>query len=114
MLTVHGTPAEVWQAASNAGDYVPEAYASDGFIHTSIGAEALAGALNGHMRGDPRDYVALLIDLERVSAPWEIARYSGNGARYPHLHGRLNRDAVLAVVDVPRTDDDRFLPPAIA
>jgi uncharacterized protein (DUF952 family) len=114
MLTLHGTPADLWQAASNASDYAPEAYDSDGFVHTSIGAAALAAALNRYLRGDQRKYVALLIDLDRVTVPWEIAHYSGDAARYPHLHGRLDRDAVVAVVDVPRTADGGFLPPIIA
>ena len=110
MLTLHGAPAARWQAEA-ALDYRPESFAHDGFIHTSVGGEALAAALNRHAGTDERPYVALLIDLDRVRAPWEITRYSGTAALFPHLHGPLNRDAVVAVLELTRRADGAFLPP---
>ena len=111
MLTLHGTAAADWRAAESAAEYVPPAYAQDGFIHTSVGGAALAAALNRHLRADPRPYVALLIDLDRVPARWEIARYPGDPAEYPHIHGPLPRDAVVAVLPISRAADGAFLAP---
>jgi uncharacterized protein (DUF952 family) len=109
MFTLHGTALADWQTA--ADEYLPPAFAQDGFIHTSVGGEALAAALNRHLRGDPRPYVALLIDLDRVPARWEIARYPNDPAAYPHIHGPLPRAAVIDVLPIPRTADGEFLPP---
>ena len=109
-LTYHGAPAAVWEAASGA-DYTPEAFAADGFIHTSIGAATLCDALNRYYRDDDRPYVALLIDLGRVRAPWEIVRHADRDGEFPHIHGPLNRDAVLRVLPLGRAPDGGFLPP---
>src|SRR5579883_3150181 len=111
MLTLHATPAEVWQSAETLSEYLPEAYARDGFIHTTVGGAALATALNRFFHGDPRPYVALLIDLDRVTARCEIARYDGDPALYPHIHGPFSRDAVVAVLPIARAADGSFLPP---
>jgi uncharacterized protein (DUF952 family) len=112
LLTYHGTPCAVWEAAAGSPDYRPEPFESDGFIHTSIGAPVLAAALNRYYRDDPRPYVALVIDLDSVTARWDVARYDGVLGEFPHIHGPLNRDAVLRVVPLERGPDGEFLEPA--
>ncbi len=110
MLTYHGVPEAVWRAQSEAPAYLPEHFANEGFIHTSLDPQSLADALNRHYADDPRPYLALVIDLERVSAPWRISSQPAVGVDFPHIHGPLNRDAVTAVLPVPR-EAGRFLPP---
>jgi uncharacterized protein (DUF952 family) len=110
VLTYHGAPRSAWEAQPEA-DYLPEAFAADGFIHTSVGAETLAAALNRYLKDDLRPYVALLIDLDRVRARWDVSRYDGDLSDYPHIHGPLNRDAVLRVLPLRRGADGSFLPP---
>lgn len=111
MLTYHGAPRSAWETDSDR-DYLPEPFTTDGFIHTSAGAETLAAALNRYLKDDLRPYVALLIDLDRVQACWDVARYAGDAGEYPHIHGPLNRDAVVQVVPIERAADGSFLPPA--
>lgn len=113
MIALHGAPQEVWHASAERTEYLPEAFAQDGFIHTTVGAEALAGALNRYLRTDPRPYVTLLIELDRVAVRWVIARYPGDPAQYPHIYGPLPREAVLAVAPIPRAEDGTFLPPEL-
>lgn len=110
MLTFHGAPQSAWEATPDE-DYLPEAFATDGFIHTSVGAATLAAALNRYLTADDRPYVALLIDLDRVRSPWDVARYNGDPGEYPHIRGPLNRDAVLRVIPLGRTPEGAFLPP---
>lgn len=114
MLTLHGVAAEFWANVTGEAMYLPEGFAADGFIHTSVGADVLAAALNRHYRDDPRPYVALIVELDRVGARWDVARYPPDPAAYPHIHGPLNTDAVIDVVAVPRSNDGAFLPPDIA
>jgi uncharacterized protein (DUF952 family) len=108
---MHGTPAAVWEATPPDADYVPAGFDKEGFIHTTIGRVAATASLNRYYRDDPRPYVALVIDLDRVHAPWEITRYPGRRDEYPHIFGPLNRDAIVLVLPVPREADGRFLPP---
>ena len=103
--TFHLVPAPVWHAADAATDYVPEAYASDGFIHTTHDPAELIAVANRSCRDDPRPYLVLEIDVARVRA---LIRIDDPGGRYPHIHGPLNRDAIVAVTEAVREQDGTF------
>lgn len=104
MLTYHLVPAEEFDPAATA--YLPAAYAVDGFVHTSRTLELLAGTGNRYYRADPRSYLVLTIDLDRLDVPW---RYDAPGEEYPHLYGPLNREAIVAVRPAMRATDGTFL-----
>lgn len=101
----HLVPDAEWNAGPDT-PYLPAAYPQDGFTHLTHTANDLRTVANTFYRTDPRPYLAVLIDLDRVTAPW---RYDGD-ARFPHLYGPLNRDAVLSVQPAPRLPDGTFLP----
>jgi len=105
-ITLHLTPADVWEAQRVTGSYVPEAFAEDGFIHCTNGAEALLVPANAHYRSDPRPFVVLEVDIDRVQAP---VRYDDDAGRYPHIYGALNVDAVGRQRRVERAPDGTFL-----
>jgi len=105
-LTWHLAPAESW--TDGAEGYVPRAFADEGFIHCTTGTAALAATGDRYYRDDPRPYVALAIDLDHVRARVEV---TGPGGIYPHIHGALNRDAIMAVVPLARREDGTFVPP---
>ena len=107
MAVYHLVPREEFEAQGPSADYVPAAFADEGFIHLTDGAEELAAVGNRYYRADPRPYLALRIDLARVRAP---IRYEGPRRLYPHVYGPLNRDAIVAVLDVPREPDGTFAP----
>jgi uncharacterized protein (DUF952 family) len=104
--TYHLVPVEEWHAAPDT-PYLPAAFPHDGFIHTTHTAAEVAVAGNRFYKDDPRPYLALIIDLRRVTNPW---RYDGD-ARFPHIYGPLNRDAVMAAPPAPRAADGTFLLP---
>jgi uncharacterized protein (DUF952 family) len=108
VTSYHLVPREEYERADPSIDYLPSAYPADGFIHLTDGAEELAATGNRHYRTDPRSFVALVIDLARVQAP---VRYEDPRRVYPHIYGPLNREAIVAVLDVPRAPDGTFLPP---
>lgn len=103
--TFHLVPAEVWTAADPAAPYAATSLASEGFIHCTDGADALVETANRHYRTDPRPFVVLSIDLERVTAPWSVE----DAARiYPHVFGPIERRAITGVHHLDRAADGTF------
>lgn len=109
-LAYHLVPVEEWDAVAPDAPYYPAAFPQDGFVHTSHTAAEVAAAGNRYYTSDPRPYYALAIDLRRLASPW---RYDGD-ARFPHIYGPLNHEAVLAAPPAPRQPDGAFLPPTWA
>jgi uncharacterized protein (DUF952 family) len=107
VATYHLVPREEYERQNQAEDYLPAAFAEDGFIHLTDGADELAAVGNRYYRDDPRSFLALVVDLARVRAP---VRYEDPRQIYPHIYGPLNRDAIVAVREVPRAPDGTFLP----
>lgn len=107
-----------WFAAQPAtAEYVPEAFASEGFIHLTFTTADVIDVGNRYYRAVPGDWLALWIDLTRCRAPVE---YFTTDVRhqFPHLHGPLERDAIVSIHTVQREVDGTFIaidtPPAHA
>ena len=99
---------ERWQQAFQEGEYVPDTFEEDGFIHCSA-LEQIVDVANNLYRGT-RDLVLLCISQQLLEAEtlWEPAE----GLYYPHIYGPLNLSAVTAVVPFPCGTDGTFaLPP---
>lgn len=109
-LAYHLAPAEEWEAVPPDAPYLPAVFPQDGFIHTTHRANEVAAAGNRYYTQDTRPYLALVVDLRRLTSPW---RYDGD-KRFPHIYGPLNRDAVIATPPAPRKPDGTFLPPTWA
>ena len=63
--------------------------------------------LTTYYKDEPGAWVVLTIDKDRVSSPM---RYEDPDNVFPHIYGPLNRDAIVDVRDIPRSDGGRFLP----
>ena len=107
-LILHIVPAAYWEASDETQPYEPEPFEREGFTHTTDGAQNLADVANRYYRSDPGAFVALVIDTKRVTAP---IRYDDGSGIYPHIYGPLDREAIVAVVPVPRDEHGVFLPP---
>jgi uncharacterized protein (DUF952 family) len=105
-VTLHLTPEAVWWVQANSVSYEPEAFAQDGFIHCTDGEQNVLDTGNRYYRSDPRPYVMLVIDIERVEAR---VIYEDAHRMFPHIHGRLNRNAIVDVRTIERTQDGTFL-----
>jgi uncharacterized protein (DUF952 family) len=102
----HLTPVEVWERQASGTEYMPEAYEADGFIHCTIGETNLVTVANAFYQADARAQVALVLDLDRVTAP---VRFEDEGRIYPHVHGPLDVAAVVGTRRAVRAADGSFL-----
>lgn len=96
----------MWEAQRGSPTYRPEQFAADGFIHCTNGAAALLVPANAYYRDDPRPYVAVVVDLDRVTAS---VRYDDDACIYPHIYGPLDAAAVVEVLSASRDADGTFL-----
>jgi uncharacterized protein (DUF952 family) len=99
--------AELWFRNQPASvDYVPEAFAADGFVHLTHGASEVIAAGNRYYRSDPRHYLALRIDLRRIAS--EI-RYDDPQRQFPHVYGPIERAAIVDIHPVLRDELGGFV-----
>jgi uncharacterized protein (DUF952 family) len=103
--TYHLVPAEVWASADPTRPFEAGSLATEGFVHCTDGAEELVATGDRHLRDDPRPYLVLTLDLDRIGSPW---RYDVPGSPYPHVYGPIDRAAVVAVAPIGREPDGRF------
>ncbi|HET7030139.1 MAG TPA: DUF952 domain-containing protein [Candidatus Limnocylindrales bacterium] len=105
--TYHLTPAEWWSAADPAAPLTAPSFADEGFIHCTTGPDEMVATANRHYRDDPRAFVVLTVELERVGSPVRIEDARGI---YPHVFGPIDRAAIVTVQAMPRTPDGEFRP----
>jgi uncharacterized protein (DUF952 family) len=108
-LTYHLVPRTDWAAADPTQPYQPSAFAREGFVHCTDGAEEVANTANRYFSAFEGDLLALVIDRARLASP---VRYEDPAQVYPHIYGPIERDAIVHVVTMPRAPDGDFLPPA--
>ncbi len=109
-LLYHIARAAHWQAAQESGQYLPAAFAEDGFIHCSTAAQVV-GVANALYRGQT-GLVLLLIDAAQVAAPVIYEDLYQSDQDFPHIYGALPVVAVLGAVPfAPDSDGSFHLPP---
>jgi uncharacterized protein (DUF952 family) len=106
-LTYHLTPLAWWEREPADAPLTAPSLGDEGFVHCTDGAAAMVATANRHYRDDPRPFVILTLDLEHVGSPWRI---DDPERIYPHVHGPIDRAAIVAVTPAPRDADGRFLP----
>ena len=101
-MTLHLVPEDVWLAQKEESHYQPDGFSGEGFIHCTHGHDFVIEVGNRYYRDDPRPYLVLEVDLERVAAP---VVYEDDERRFPHIYGPLERHAVRRVcrIDGRRT-----------
>jgi uncharacterized protein (DUF952 family) len=103
--TFHLVPADAWAASDPGGPYASGSLADEGFIHCTDGIENLAATFDKHFASDPRDFLAVTLDLDALDVAW---RYDKPGSPYPHVYGPIRRAAVVGTAAVERSPDGRF------
>lgn len=103
-LTYHLVPAADWAATDRTRPYEAASLGSEGFIHCTDGDTELLRTADRHYRDDPRPFVVLTVDLDRVTAPWSVQDARGI---YPHVLGPIDQPAIVAVRALVRAPDGR-------
>ncbi len=103
----HLVPIDYWEAQPTDQPYAPADFAREGFIHCTRGLEQIAVVANRYYRHDQREWLVLVLDEQAVAADikYEPGR---DGLLYPHIYGALNRNAIRAVLRMPRDPDGTF------
>jgi uncharacterized protein (DUF952 family) len=105
-LTYHITPRAWWEATESGALLGAPSLAVEGFIHCTDGAAEMVATANRHYASDPREFVILTVDLDRITCPWRVE----DPARiYPHIFGPIDRAAIVGIVPAPRDADGVFL-----
>ncbi|MEU3316169.1 DUF952 domain-containing protein [Streptomyces sp. NPDC048387] len=99
-MIFHIVPLADWSAAP-ALPYAPASLASEGFVHCSADPATVLAIAGSHYREVPGPLLAVELDETALTA--EVRRAGGPDDPYPHVHGALNRDAVVRVWEVVRT-----------
>ena len=91
----HITSAAAAKQAEQSGEYAPEAFAREGFIHCSY-AHQVDGVLKRIFQGQT-GLVLLEIDPSRLSCRVVDENLEGGTELFPHVYGRLPMSAVVLV-----------------
>ncbi len=116
-MIYHITERAAWNDAQAAGEYRGDTLESQGFIHCSTAAQVLRVA-NSFYRGR-QGLVLLCIDTEKVQPEVifeqpinpQTGEAEPGSQQFPHIHGALNLDAVVRVVDFAPGADGAFALP---
>jgi|SRR4051812_27378287 uncharacterized protein (DUF952 family) len=85
---------EKWDEAAGDEFYEADSLATEGFIHCSF-AEQIEGVLERYYSGVNR-VIILQIDPSKLTSKL-VDEPSTNNEIYPHIYGRINRDAVVEI-----------------
>lgn len=97
-LIYHITTREKWAAAQAAGQYEADTLATEGYMHCST-EQQVAGVLDRYFQGQT-GLVKLSIDRAKVERPLVFELAGSINEVFPHIHGPLNLDAVVAVSEI--------------
>ncbi|KJY44745.1 MULTISPECIES: DUF952 domain-containing protein [unclassified Streptomyces] len=99
-MIFHIVPLADWTAAPEL-PYAPSSLDSEGFVHCSADRPTVLEIADAHYREVPGPLLAVELDERALTS--EVRREGESGGRYPHVHGPLDRAAVVRVWEVVRT-----------
>jgi len=108
-IIFHITTSAAWERGLADGNYRPEAFPIDGFIHCSTSDQVIQVA-NIRFQGQS-GLVLLSIDADKVMPEIVYENLEGGQQLFPHIYGGLNVDAVVEVLDFEPGADGCFTLP---
>jgi uncharacterized protein (DUF952 family) len=94
MIIYHIVTPEVWEEYKNEKFYEAASLRKENFIHCSF-AEQLDAVLQRYY-SDAEKVLILEIDTEKLTAKL-INEISTGGEIYPHVYGKINREAIVGI-----------------
>jgi uncharacterized protein (DUF952 family) len=94
MLIYHIVTPEIWEKFKDEYEYEAASLAAEGFIHCSY-KNQLEDVLQRYYKNA---YKVLILSINPHFLKSElIAEPSTNGEIYPHIYGKINKSAIVAV-----------------
>ncbi len=97
-LIYHITTPAKWADAQAKGQYEADTLATEGYMHCST-QDQVAGVLDRFFKGQS-NLLKLVIDRAKVERPLIFELAGSINEVFPHIHGPLNLDAVVEVVEI--------------
>ncbi|MBV9987217.1 MAG: DUF952 domain-containing protein [Chitinophagaceae bacterium] len=94
----HITTKERWADALQKGQYEADTLATEGYMHCST-ADQVDGVLERYYK-DHTGLLKLKIQRDKVERPLVFELAGSINEVFPHIHGALNLDAVVEVVEI--------------
>lgn len=98
MRIFHIVDRGVWAAAVAFGEYVPAAFAQDGFVHFSF-AHQVARVANARYRDEP-DLIVVEVDPSGLDVVVEDTY--GTGEEFPHVYTPIATAAAVRTFELTR------------
>ncbi|MGA4846952.1 DUF952 domain-containing protein [Streptomyces sp. G5(2025)] len=108
-MLFHAARLDRWLAEPHQPYSAPPS-GTHGTVHCSADQDALLAVVSRFLRDVEGPLVALVIDETKLDAPVSRGPVPGSPspeALIPQIHGPVNRDAVVALMDVERDSDGR-------
>jgi len=94
MLIYHIVLPAIWKRFKDKDFYEAESLYGEGFIHCSF-ADQLDTVLERYYSNE-KGVLILTVETEKLSSRL-IEEPSTNSEIYPHIYGKINRDAIIAI-----------------
>ncbi|WP_229639151.1 DUF952 domain-containing protein [Waterburya agarophytonicola] len=105
----HITSADEWDAAQLDGEYTPQGFAEEGFIHCSYSHQLITVA-HRFYKGQ-NGLVILAIEPSTISSSLVEENLEGGAELYPHVYRPLPINSVVKAVTFPCNVDGSFTLP---
>jgi uncharacterized protein (DUF952 family) len=87
-----------WAVAAESGEYVPAAFAQDGFVHFSF-ADQVAGVANARYRDEPD---LIVVELDADPSDVVVEDSYGAGVEFPHIYRPIPTLEAIATHELSR------------
>lgn len=106
-LIYHITTPSAWQQFASLPFYEAPSLQSEGFIHASK-ANQVQETANRYYKSEP-EVLLLTIDTSLLAIPLLYEEAPNRKEAFPHLYGKLNKDAIIYQVVITRQEDGSYL-----
>ncbi len=116
----HLSPASYFQQQPKDQAYLPPTFEEEGFIHCTQGVTMLLDVANRYFATLAEPLLAIEVNPDKLTAPLKFepptrppdaqpTSASPSDTLFPHIYGPLNRDAIVAVIELKRDNAEQWI-----
>ena len=102
----HITTPGLWQQYATLPFYEAPSLQTEGFIHASK-AQQVQETANRYYKNEP-EILLLTIDTSLLAIPLLYEEAPNRKEEFPHLYGKLNKDAIVEHTTIARREDGSY------